>query len=131
MTTRLAFSLACAALLAGCATEYQPHNSEGGYSEALVEPGVWRVKFAATPYTLQHQIQDFSLLRSAELTLQQGYSHFTLAAPDGKASARPGPDVVVRMARQSTKEGAVQYDARAVCSQLGARYEVTCHERPQ
>jgi len=130
MKTKLTFILACAALLAGCATEYQPHNSEGGYSEAPIEPGVWRVKFASTPYTLQQQIQDFSLLRSAELTLQQGYSHFTLAAPDGKASAQPGPDVVVRMFKQRPPNGANQYDARAVCDRLGTRYEVTCQPRP-
>jgi hypothetical protein len=131
MKTKFTFILACAALIAGCATEYQPHSSEGGYSEAAIETGVWRVKFAATPYTLQQQIQDFSLLRSAELTLQQGYSHFTLAAPDGKTSAQPGPDVVVRMFKQRPEEGVVQYDARSVCRQLGTHYDLTCRDRSQ
>lgn len=129
MKNKLTVMMACAILLAGCATEYQAQNGEGGYSEATLGLGVWRVKFAATSYTLQQQVQDFSLLRSAELTLQQGYSHFVLTTPDGATSIQPGPDVVVRMFKQRPQEGGIQYDARAVCSQLGKRYQVTCRER--
>ncbi|MRX06618.1 hypothetical protein GJ697_02070 [Pseudoduganella sp. FT25W] len=118
MRNTFTFIVAATALLAGCATEYHPRNSEGGYSEAAIEPGVWRVKVDATPYTMPQQVQDYSLLRSAELTLQQGYSHFTLSAP-------PGPEVVVRMFRQRPTDAA-QYEARAVCDRLGTLYEVQC-----
>ncbi len=111
-----------AALLAGCATEYQPKDSTGGYSESALAPDVWHVRFDHTPYTLKQQIDDFTLLRSAELTLQQGYDHFTLARHATQ------PEVVVQMYKNMTvPAGTVaRYDARAVCAKVGSYYEVTC-----
>lgn len=109
-----------AALLAGCATGYQPKDSTGGYSESALEPGVWRVRFDHTPYTLRQQIDDFTLLRSAELTLQQGYDYFTLS----RTAAQP--EVVVHMYKAAPAGTLAHYDARSVCAKVGSNYEVTC-----
>ncbi|MRW89923.1 hypothetical protein GJ699_08005 [Duganella sp. FT80W] len=130
--------LAGACMLAGCATEYHPLNSEGGYSEKPLGPGVWQVKIDSSPYTHARLVQDFSLLRSAELTLQQGYSSFGLSASDSAAlvlsgqpaqAVPPGPDLLVRMSHQPADSKRAIYDARVVCAQLGSYYEVTCAPR--
>ncbi|TFW13266.1 hypothetical protein [Duganella callida] len=69
------------------------------------------------------------MLRSAELTLQQGYTSFTLAPPGSEAillqggnvqAVAPGPDRLVRMSRRPADGGVANYDARRVCDQLGA-----------
>lgn len=111
--------LALLGLLCGCAAEYHPRNASGGYTETSLSSDVWRVRFDHTYYTPQRQVEDFTLLRSAELTLRQGYTHFTLSSP-------PGPEVTVHMLAQAPAGTAAVYDARAVCDRLGAWYQERC-----
>lgn len=123
MKSKLAACMALAVALVGCATEYRPKDDGGGYSETALAPGLWRVKFDYTRYTQPQQVEDFSLLRSAELTLQQGYSHFSLSDPQ---SMQASSEVLVRMFHNQPKGLASIYDARAVCSKLGDWYQERC-----
>jgi len=67
-------------LLAGCATPYQKQGLMGGFEETQLAPNVWRVSFKGNGYTSTERVEDLVLLRSAELTLQSGFTHFGLAA---------------------------------------------------
>ena len=64
--------------LTGCATSYQGIAYTGGYSETRLAENVFRVSFKGNAYTSRERAADFALLRSAELTLENGYTHFVI-----------------------------------------------------
>ena len=66
-------------ILSGCATAYQPTGFSGGFSEIQLADNVWQVSFEGNGYTKDKRARDLALLRSADLTLQQGYTHFLIA----------------------------------------------------
>ena len=84
--TSVAFAaaLAVAAGLAACATPtpYQPNlpgqSTSGGFSEMRVETNRFRVNFAGNSLTSRETVEGYLLFRAAELTVQQGYDHFSI-----------------------------------------------------
>lgn len=72
--------LLLAAFLAACASSvgYTPAARPGapGYSETRIEADRYRVAYRAAGRESAAQIQDYALLRAAELTLAQGYEWF-------------------------------------------------------
>ncbi|MES2279943.1 MAG: hypothetical protein V4542_00875 [Pseudomonadota bacterium] len=66
-------------LLAGCASPYQKNGMGGGFDETQLDANVWRVSFKGNGYTKGERTEDLALLRSADLTLMNGYSFFVLA----------------------------------------------------
>lgn len=75
----------CLTVLPGCGTgplgmgtPYQPQGWSGGYDSTQLAPNVFRVTFTANAYTLPSTATDFALLRSAELALERGYTHFAV-----------------------------------------------------
>ena len=65
-------------LLSGCSTSYQSNGLTGGYSETQLDENVFKVAFNGNGYTGREQVADFTLLRSAELTMQSGYKYFVI-----------------------------------------------------
>jgi hypothetical protein len=75
---------AIALLLAGCAstpTVYQASTGPGvaGFSEYRIEPGRYRVTFVGGPGAPAAQVNDYALLRAAELALRDGYDWFRVS----------------------------------------------------
>lgn len=64
--------------LVGCATAYQQQGLTGGFSETQLDDNVWRVSFKGNAYTSRDRAADFTLLRSAELALDNGYYYFVI-----------------------------------------------------
>lgn len=64
------------ALLFGCATAYQPQGMTGGFTETQLAPDVWRVNFHGNGLTKGERAKDFAMLRSAELAMANGFTHF-------------------------------------------------------
>ena len=64
------------AFLQGCATAYQSKGFSGGYSETQLDANVFKVSFRGNGYTSRERASDFTLLRSAELAIQNGYKYF-------------------------------------------------------
>lgn len=62
----------------GCATGYWPHGMMGGYNETQLQPDVFRVSFKDNAYTSMDRAADFTLLRSAELAVENGYPYFVI-----------------------------------------------------
>jgi hypothetical protein len=69
--------------LAACETTGLYHPASGpqatGYSEQKLETNRWRITFTGGPSTPAGVVQDYALLRAAELTLNMGYQWFTVA----------------------------------------------------
>ena len=65
-------------LLSGCATTYKSNGFSGGYSETQLDENVFKVVFRGNEYTSRERVADFTLLRSAELAMQNGYKYFVI-----------------------------------------------------
>jgi hypothetical protein len=78
---RLLLSALATLALSACATEpthFQPAAgpSAVGFSEMRIEPGRYRVTFQGGPGAPPAQVQDYALLRAADLALAEGYDWF-------------------------------------------------------
>lgn len=78
---RAALAVASMFFLAACATAvgttYAPADKAGyGYSDTRIEEGRYRITFAGDGATSPDQVEDFALLRAAELALAGGYDWF-------------------------------------------------------
>jgi uncharacterized protein YceK len=74
--------------LTGCATAYQKESFSGGYSETQLAEYVFKVSFSGNGYTGRERAADMALLRSAELTLENGFRYF--AVVDERSSSSYG-----------------------------------------
>lgn len=78
---RIISLIAAAMVLAACATAvgtaYAPADSKGyGYAETRIEADRYRVSFAGDGATPQNVVEDYLLLRAAELAVGNGYDWF-------------------------------------------------------
>ncbi|MDZ7628151.1 MAG: hypothetical protein U5J99_07045 [Parvularculaceae bacterium] len=72
----LAF-LALAACATAIGTAYAPAGKDGyGYSETRIEDGRYRIVFAGDGATPPNVVEDYALLRAADLALAGGYDWF-------------------------------------------------------
>jgi hypothetical protein len=72
--------LALVALLAACATAYQPYSyfGGGGYKDVQLSENSFKITVEANGYTSKSQAADLALLRAADLTLEKGFKHFVI-----------------------------------------------------
>lgn len=82
---RIALIVFAASLLGACATPYQAQGVAGGFTETQLDRNVFRVTFGANAYTSAQQAEEMALLRSAEVALKHGFTHFVIN--QGKSSA--------------------------------------------
>jgi osmotically-inducible protein OsmY len=75
--TKLAYA-AFALFVSGCATMYQPQGLMGGYSTTQLGPNAFQVSFKGNGYTDTEDANDFALLRSAEVSLSNGFKYFAI-----------------------------------------------------
>jgi len=80
--------LLSAGLAAGCAapTPYQPASNGEGYAERPLEADRYRVTFSGNSLTSRETVEDYLLLRAAEVTLARGYDHFVVVEKDTERS---------------------------------------------
>lgn len=68
--------------LQGCGTSYQTSyqsdSFSGGYSDSQLDENVFKVSFRGNGSTRRDRVADFTLLRSAELAIQNGYNYFVI-----------------------------------------------------
>jgi hypothetical protein len=82
-------------LLAGCATAvgtpYAPADEKGfGYAATRIEQDRYRIAFAGDGATPAPLVEDFALLRAAELALAGGYDWFRIVSKDVSQEKRGG-----------------------------------------
>lgn len=73
-------------ILQGCATGYQKEGATGGYSHLQLDTDVYKVTFKGNGFTSRQRVSDFALLRSAEITLLNGYNYFIILDIDNYVS---------------------------------------------
>ena len=103
-----AAALLSLALLGGCATSYQPSGFTGGFDEVQLSENVWRVQFRGNGLTSSSRAEDLALLRCAELTLIQGYSHFAIVS-----------------GRHGTQTSAIPQTATSITTAVGGSLQTT------
>ncbi len=85
--------------LAACATPtvFAPMTtaSGSGYAETRIESDRWRVTFRGGSDAGPERVADLTLLRAAQLTLQQGYDWFRITERYGDALPPRGPTLSV------------------------------------
>jgi len=81
------------AVLSGCATTYQRESFSGGYSETQLGENIFQVTFRGNGYTSRERASDLSLLRSAEVVLENGFRYFVIVESEkgSKVSAHTTP----------------------------------------
>jgi hypothetical protein len=85
---KAALLLVLAAGLSGCVTPtpYQPAPPRGfGYAEERLDSNKYRVMFRGNALTTRETVEDYLLYRAAELTMQNGFTHFIVIGRDTEA----------------------------------------------
>jgi len=89
-------------LLSSCASNekidrYYPYsykNDNEGYSEMKIDKNIYRVSYHGASTVLADEAEELTLLRSAELTLKNGFTHFSImngvSRSDGSVSTGGG-----------------------------------------
>jgi hypothetical protein len=151
------FAIATAVLLlGGCASPYQSYGFAGGFKETQLDTNVWRVFFEGNGYTKGDRAEDFAMLRSAELTLANGFTHFAFSSSktgtdissystparayssstsssiriyggNTEIIAKPTATNIVVMFKGKPELNASVYDAIFICNSIGKKYEVVCN----
>ena len=84
-----AIAAVCVAVLAGCqtATPYHPSKGPGtaGYSDLQLTANRYRVTFTGNSATPRDTVENYLLLRSAEVTLKAGYRWLLFDTRDTKS----------------------------------------------
>jgi hypothetical protein len=98
MTRSLLALAAAAVVLAGCqtVTTYHPSAEPGGvgYSDEQLAGNRYRVTFTGNSATPRETVEDYLLLRSAEVTLKAGYRYFLFDTRDTKTKTTYHSDFV-------------------------------------
>ena len=139
-------------LLAGCATGYgQKGMFSGGFEETQLGPDMYSVSFSGNGSTSMARAADFTLLRSAELALENGYPFFinieqkqwtetevsstpVVGSSAGGASSSAGgyttmEDVpriqnTIKLLKEKDSASDLVYDAQFLVDSLRAKYEI-------
>ena len=69
-------------LLAGCATPYQSGGFRGGYKEIQLDENVFQISFKGNAFVSAGRVENYALLRSAEVALENGYEYFVIVDQD-------------------------------------------------
>ncbi len=122
--------------LAACAsqTPYVPATGNShGYSEQELTADRHRVTFTGNTSTSADQVQDFALLRAAELTVQKGNDWFEVVSRDQESETRGnGPSAGVTRSTVPTTEtrcGLLGCTTRQSPAYTGMRMEAPARER--
>jgi len=97
-------SVGCMLLLLGCATPqptaYQESSAESdfGYNETKLTETQYRIEFVGNRFTEESQINDYAMLRAAEVTIQKGYDWFTILTSETDRETKTRPDMQVSAA---------------------------------
>lgn len=107
---RLLVPALCALSLTACATAptvYQPAAGPTavGYSEYRIEPGRYRITFRGGPGAPANQVNDYALLRAADLALAEGYDWFRVSDRMMEGQPDRGPRMSVGLGSSSGHYG--------------------------
>jgi hypothetical protein len=139
-----------ALLIGACATEYQSSGATGGFKDTQLAPDVFRVSFTGNGFTSPDRVQDFALLRAAEITLANNARYFavmsskdqtrtntyvtagtsytkgnttTYTAPQVQTYYTPGVGMTIRTF-QAKPKGGFAFDAEFLARSIRTKYQI-------
>lgn len=65
-------------IVSGCATGYHREGFTGGYAETKIQDDIFKVGFKGNAKCSLGRAEDFTLLRSAEVAVNNGYKYFII-----------------------------------------------------
>lgn len=74
--------LIAALFMAGCATKYGDMGYMGGVSDRQVGQQVWAIRGSGNAFTRLSDMENFVMLRAAEIGRNHGYTHFVFLSED-------------------------------------------------
>lgn len=84
-------ALALAACATAVGTDYGPAGAKGyGYSDTRIEADRYRIVFAGDGATARETVEDYALLRAADLALAGGFDWFRVVSRDVSEEKRGG-----------------------------------------
>src|ERR1700682_4203326 len=96
-TSIVAAALASVVVLAGCETQapFQPRQGHSsGYTDERIAANRYRVTFTGNTVTSRETVENYLLLRAAQVTLQSGYRWFVFETRDTEAKTSHHKDSV-------------------------------------
>lgn len=100
-------ALFLASLLSSCASTYSPKGMFNGYSDVRLGENIFQVSFQGDGYDSRERVTDLSLLRSAEIALQNGFTYFVIASmADNSSGATYAAPMTTRMSATSVGNSA-------------------------
>ncbi len=75
-------------ILTGCATPYQRIGLSGGYEDTRLGDDLFMVSFRGNGYTSATRVFDMTLRRASEITIENGYSYFTILQSSDTSSTQ-------------------------------------------
>jgi hypothetical protein len=92
--TKIFGAILLVAILSSCATGYQASGITGGYTEKKISDSAYLVSFGGNGFASQDRIYYFWVYRCAELTLEKGYSLFSIRANQSTGQLDPPADSI-------------------------------------
>ena len=126
-------------ILMGCATSYQKESYTGGFSETQLGENVFQVSFSGNSYTSRKKASDFTLLRAAELSLENGFKYFIVVdsekytstrtqtmSSSGKTFVYSNPTSVLTITgfKEKPETSGLVYEADIVVKSINAKYDI-------
>ncbi|MCK1517909.1 hypothetical protein IVB22_36595 [Bradyrhizobium sp. 190] len=97
-------------LLAGCGTKYQEMGFTGGVSAEQITKDTYRIAARGNGNTRSTTIQDYALLKAAEITKAAGATHFAIISA---ADATTSDTIVMPGTSTTTFSGNTAYTTRS------------------
>ena len=80
-----------ALLLTACESAPNPYPNGPGFYETRIEANRYRITYRAAGRMPRERVENFALLRAADVTLGQGYDWFRIVGRQGEVDRRNGP----------------------------------------
>lgn len=86
MKSAMLASVLVSALAAGCSTPYQEMGFTGGVTAQQITASTFRIVARGNAYTGKTRVQDYALLKAAEVTKSNGATHFVVVSSEEASS---------------------------------------------
>jgi hypothetical protein len=127
-------------LLSACAgSTYQKDGRTGGYTDTQLSPNVFRISFRGNGYTRPERADELALLRCADVTLLNGFTHFTIVDSQYREkhgmfttggqvymTTEPSTTRTIMCFHGKPDTSSLIYDAAFICNSIGNKYKASC-----
>ena len=126
--------------ISGCATTYHSKSFTGGFSETQLGENIFLVSFKGDGFTHKDSTIDFTLLRSAEITMENGFKYFVIFESDDENTysaqtydepiglrliSKPSATNKILCFKEKPETKDIVYEAKFVAKSIRNKYGIT------